>query len=269
MFEAVVREAHHRRAGEPGAVPRTGVRKPVRQDQVVFADERRDHAEIRQIAAAEDQGSLGPFELGELLFEHGIRRVAAGHESRAASPGAVALERFARRRDHSRMVRQPEVVVATERDILLAITAHARAAKSLGFLHRPGQRLPRGQLELRAGDVDERWHGLTSFREMRLFAPVPWQCRGEKDGFQPRNARRPRATPALPPRLDARRSARALPAAVQRPDFPGPDGTPRAFQRQRGPDLDVIVDQDRRLSGGLRLLSAERTFRHGPQVSRD
>ena len=208
-------KAHHRRAGEPGAVPGTGVGEPVRQDQVVLAHQGRDHAEIRQIAAAEDQSALGPLELGELLFQHGIGRMAAGHESRAASTGAVALERLARRRDHSRMVGQPEVIVATERDIFLAVTAHAGAAKPLGFLHGPGQRLPRGQLELRAGNVDERRHGLTSFREMRLFAPIPWQCRGEKDGFQPRNARGPRATAGLPPRLDARRSARALPAAVQ------------------------------------------------------
>ena len=99
--------------------------------------------------------------------------MAAGHESRGTRPGTVAFERVARRRDHSRMVRQPQVVVATERDVILAITANPRAAKSLGFLHRPGQRLPRRQLELRAGDVDERWHGLTSFREMRLFAPDP------------------------------------------------------------------------------------------------
>ena len=55
--------------------------------------------------------------------------------------------------------------------------------------------------------------------------------------------------------------------AVQRPDFPGPDGAPSAFQRQRGPDLDLAVDQDRRLPGRLRLLPAERAFRHGPQVT--
>ena len=55
--------------------------------------------------------------------------------------------------------------------------------------------------------------------------------------------------------------------AVQRPDFPGPDGAPRAFRRQRGPDLDLAVDQDRRLPGRLRLLPAERAFRHGPQVA--
>ena len=77
--------------------------------------------------------------------------MAAGHESRAARAGAVALEGLARRRDHSRMVRQPQVVVATERDILLATTANPAAAQSLGFLQRPGQRLPRGQLELRRG----------------------------------------------------------------------------------------------------------------------
>ena len=151
MLEAIVGEAHHRRAGEPGAVPRAGVREPVRQDQVVLADKGRNHAEIRQIAAAEDQGTLGPFELGELLFQHGIRRVDAGHESRGARPGAVTFQRGARRRDHARMVRQPEVVVATERDVILAITANAGAANPLGFLDRPGQRLPRGQLELRRG----------------------------------------------------------------------------------------------------------------------
>ena len=52
--------------------------------------------------------------------------------------------------------------------------------------------------------------------------------------------------------------------------FPGPDlsgavGAPRKFRPVRGAGLDAAFDQDRRLSGGLRLLSAEREIRHRRQ----
>ena len=40
---------------------------------------------------------------------------------------------------------------------------------------------------------------------------------------------------------------------------------PRALRSDRGADLHAAVDQDRRLSGGLRLLSAERALRHRRQ----
>ena len=133
MFEAVVSETHHRGTGKPGAVPRAGVRELVRKDQIVLADQRRDHADIRQISAAEDQGSLGPLELGELIFERRVQRVRPGDESRSARPGTETFQRVACRCDHSRMVRQPEVVVATERNVFLALTANARAARFARF----------------------------------------------------------------------------------------------------------------------------------------
>ena len=177
-------EAHHGRAREPGAVPRAGVGEPVRQDQVVLAHECRDHAQIRQVAAAEDQGALGPLQLGELLFQLGIQRMAAGHQSRCARAGAVAFERLARRRDHARMVRQPEVVVATERDILLAATANPRAAEPLGFLERPGQRLPRRQLELLRGRRRRAPAWVDFLPRNASIAPIPRQCRGDEHGFQ-------------------------------------------------------------------------------------
>ena len=68
-----------------------------------------------------------------------------------------------------------------------------------------------------------------------------------------------------PPRLDARGGARAVRAAVPGADVPRPERPPGAFRSGRGADLDAALDQDRRLPGGLRLLSAERALRHRRQ----
>ena len=65
-----------------------------------------------------------------------------------------------------------------------------------------------------------------------------------------------------PPRLDPRRGARAVRPAVPGADVPRAERAPRQFRTRRGADFDAAVDQDRRLPGGLRLLSAERELRH-------
>ena len=63
-------------------------------------------------------------------------------------------------------------------------------------------------------------------------------------------------------RLDARRGARAVRSAVPGADVPRPERPPAEFRSGRGADFDAAVDQDRRLPGGLRLLSAKRALRH-------
>ena len=60
-----MRKTHHRRTREPCTVPGAGMRKPVGEDQIVLAHECRDHAEICQVTAAEDERALGPLQLGE------------------------------------------------------------------------------------------------------------------------------------------------------------------------------------------------------------
>src|SRR5262249_137726 len=66
-------------------------------------------------------------------------------------------------------------------------------------------------------------------------------------------------------RLDARGGARAVRVAVSRIDLSRATGSSPALRSHRGADVDVDLDQDRRLSGRLRLLSAKRALRHGRQ----
>src|SRR5689334_3307189 len=65
-----------------------------------------------------------------------------------------------------------------------------------------------------------------------------------------------------PARLDARGGAGTVRAALHRARLPGRGRAPAVLRSSRGADLDVVVDQDRRLPGGLRLLLAIRQVRH-------
>ena len=61
------------------------------------------------------------------------------------------------------------------------------------------------------------------------------------------------------------RGAGAVRAAIPGSDLPGADHPSREFRSDRSADLDPAVDQDRRLSGRLRLLPAEHQIRHRRQ----
>src|SRR6185503_15464596 len=63
-------------------------------------------------------------------------------------------------------------------------------------------------------------------------------------------------------RLDARRGAGPVCASVPGIDFSRGASSSGKFRPCRGPDLDIAVDQDRWLSGGLRLLPAVGEIRH-------
>ena len=57
----------------------------------------------------------------------------------------------------------------------------------------------------------------------------------------------------------------AVRAALSRTDLSRPKHSSPPFRSQRGADFDAALDQDRRLSGGLRLLPPERALRHRRQ----
>ena len=80
------------------------------------ADERRNHADVREIAAAEDDRVLAALERRELALELGIQRMIAGDEPRGARAGAVTPGCSDARGYDVRMMREAEVVVARERD---------------------------------------------------------------------------------------------------------------------------------------------------------
>ena len=62
--------------------------------------------------------------------------------------------------------------------------------------------------------------------------------------------------------MERRRRGSALCAAVQRSHFSRADRPPRAFRAEHGAAFDAALDQDRRLSRGLRLLSAGGALSH-------
>ena len=69
-----------------GAVPGASVGKPVGEDEVTFPHQGRDHPQVRQVSAAEDERTLGPLELGEQPLELGVRRMASRDEPRSPAP---------------------------------------------------------------------------------------------------------------------------------------------------------------------------------------
>ena len=73
----------------------------------------------------------------------------------------------------------------------------------------------------------------------------------------------PAAAPAAAPRHDwTRDEVRALfDLPLAGADLSRAERSPRKFRSGRGADFDAAFDQDRRLPGGLRLLSAERALR--------
>ncbi len=105
MIKAVVRESHHRCPRKASTVPRAGVGKTVGDDQILFAHQSRDHAEISQVSAAENKGTLGPLQLSEPPFKLDVGRMIAGHQPGAAGAGTIPLESFARGGDYARMTR--------------------------------------------------------------------------------------------------------------------------------------------------------------------
>src|SRR5262249_9010316 len=64
------------------------------------------------------------------------------------------------------------------------------------------------------------------------------------------------------PRLDSRGGARSFRSAISGTDFPCRTGAPRKFRSCRGTDFDLVVDKNRRLPGGLRVLPAIDEIRH-------
>ena len=68
--------------------------------------ERREHAEVRGEPGGEERARARlPFHVGELAFELAVDRPRADDEPRRARPGAPAVERVVRGRDHGRDAR--------------------------------------------------------------------------------------------------------------------------------------------------------------------
>src|SRR2546422_10912505 len=138
-----------RRAREPAAIDNACVVQLVAEDRVVAAGERGNDADIRGVAAAEDEGGLRPFVLGEPGLELLVGWVVADDQPRRGC-SRPALARGARRRLGKRgMAGEVEAVVGREiqqlapfrRDELRASACERAQAPEQPLLLAFGERL--------------------------------------------------------------------------------------------------------------------------------
>jgi hypothetical protein len=88
----------------------------VEHDEVARPDERGDHADVREVPAAEDDRVLGAFERRKPALEIRVERMVARDEPRGARADAVARSGLVACCYDVRMVREAEIVVAREGD---------------------------------------------------------------------------------------------------------------------------------------------------------
>ena len=139
IADIVMGEPHHFRAGEPRTRPEAGMAECVHEDQVAWAGEPGDDAEIGEIAAAENQGRLRPLMGGEALFEGREGRVAAGDETGGAGAGPVECGRGLSCCDDTRILRQAEIIVAGKRDEAAPVPRRRRLRATRGGIEMPAQ----------------------------------------------------------------------------------------------------------------------------------
>ena len=114
----------------------------VEDDVVVAVEEAADRADVRHVAGGEDERRLPPVERGELVLELAVQVEGAVQQPGAGDTGAVLAGGPLRRLDDVGVVREAQVVVRPEVDVLVALD------------HEPG---PRGALDgLVVGPVARR-----------------------------------------------------------------------------------------------------------------
>jgi hypothetical protein len=100
-----VTELEHARTADAGARQQRVVDELVEDDQVAGAEERRDRADVREIAAAEHDAVLGAFERRELALELAVQRMIAVDETRRPGAYAEATRGLDARGDDLRVLR--------------------------------------------------------------------------------------------------------------------------------------------------------------------
>ena len=129
-------------ARQPAAVDDRGVVELVGEDDLAAAGERRHHAEVGQVARAEQQRALRALELRQPLLQAPVQRHVARHQARRARAHAPAHRRVGGGLAHARVVGQPEVVVGAQQQDGLAVQHHARALRPADHAHAAIQAEP-------------------------------------------------------------------------------------------------------------------------------
>ena len=149
--------ALHSRATELGAGMDAGVGQLIDQDQIVAAGQRRDDADIGEIAGAENACGFGSFQPRQPALQLFVERVIAGDEARGAGADAVVLRRLDRRFDDRGMAAKIEVIVARERE-QTAAAALGKNAVACRHHRRAAQPRALQRRKLAAGEFIERAH---------------------------------------------------------------------------------------------------------------
>ena len=99
------------------------------EDRVAGAGQRADHAEVGEVARAEQHTRLAALELREALLQAAVDRHRPGHQSRGARAHAPAHRRVGCGLAHLGMVGEPEVVVRAQQQYGLAVEQHRRSLR--------------------------------------------------------------------------------------------------------------------------------------------
>ena len=126
-----MRIADHPGARQAHAVNQRGVVERIGENRILRAGERGDGAEVRLIAGGKKQRPWHLHELGELRLEALVHGAVPAQEMRGAFPDPVTRRGLDRRLHDSRMVREPEVVVAAEREDFLPVHDDSRPLRAL------------------------------------------------------------------------------------------------------------------------------------------
>ena len=116
------------------------------------ARERRDRADVGEIARAEQQRRLAALELRQAVLELAVKRHRARDQPRGAGAGAEALGGLTCGLAHPGVIGETEVVVRAQQQHLGAVEQHARPLRPLDQPQPPVQ--PRAaKLRQALGDV--------------------------------------------------------------------------------------------------------------------
>ncbi len=94
------------------------------------AGERADHADVGEVARAEQQARLAALERRQALLQAAVDRHRPRHQPRGARADAPAHRRLGRRLAHARMVGEAEVVVRAQQQHGPAVEQHVRALRA-------------------------------------------------------------------------------------------------------------------------------------------
>ena len=124
-LDIVVRESLHPRVRELDAGEQGVVGVLVEHGEVVAPDEAGDRADVRHVAGGEHERSLVAVELSQLCLQRAVEVEGAVQQPGPRDPSAVLAGGFLGRLDHLGVIREAEVVVRPEVDVLVALDPEA------------------------------------------------------------------------------------------------------------------------------------------------